>query len=273
MVVPFSILKEFGKVTVTDFADLMEAGTPPAIAADDEGVYRIDDRSLTESRPKDEEFSRLVKSVLGPGDEQVERPAVGPGVEALFGGRDVDFSEMFPAGEDMAAKEASVPGDAHDSTRGLNVVDGYLAYDSYFPPTRKVDETRIIKSLVLLSRRFRAVAASIWRRDGEFYRIDYKVGLSDRTLQRFSIPLDSPLGECLGTGTSIVLLEWPLSGVEEYAGLFRGAGRVADEAALKDNRLLFLPVRLQGKDAYLCLSPLSEISDLHASVMSLFVNA
>jgi hypothetical protein len=118
-----------------------------------------------------------------------------------------------------------------------------------------VEEPGIIKALVHLTRRFKALTGAIWFGETGRWKILYKVGISDRNAEKMDFPAASSVGQALGSGRTAVVINWPLDKVEEFSDVF------SSEASMKGNRLVFIPIMLHARVAFLGIALHENLDD------------
>lgn len=257
---------DYEVVPISRMLELVSAGSE--VIAERDGVPEIRQTSYGEARARKDirtdvakrEFSGLAESVLKPAQGVAETSGGGSGIDEILSIHAID---LFPAeyadrrgGED----ESGSVGD--DDRKRLRFGRDGLDYD-WFMRRQRPTESGIIKSLVEVTRLFRARAGSLFLETEKGFRATYSLGLDEACMNRVIAKRETPLFREIFTKRHALFLKVPLNEVSN----FRSVCEETQFAHLQKS--VFIPVRFNKKPAYLMVSVHSEAK----SFDSLFVNA
>ncbi len=258
--------KDYEVIPITRMLALVSAGGDVIAEKDEipeirqtsygEGRSRADIRSDAAKR----ESSGLAESVLKPAKGSAETPEGGGGIDEILSIHAID---LFPAeyADRRGGADESASADDDDRKRIRFGRDG-LDYD-WFMRRHRSTESGIIKSLVEVTRLFRARAGSLFLETEKGLRATYSLGLDEACMNRVIAKRDTPLFREIFEKRHALFLKVPLNEVSN----FRSVCEETQFAHLQKS--VFIPVRFNKKPAYLMVSVHGEVE----SFDTLFVNA
>ncbi|MEE8441327.1 MAG: hypothetical protein V3S41_06370, partial [Spirochaetia bacterium] len=206
------------------------------IITDRDGIVEIDRKVYgAQLAARDDETRRLVDSVTGDHTDTVMA-----GVEELFG---AEATDLFA---DLRSTERSDTISRETERSVVRFGDRGFDYDGFLRGYRKT-EGGIIKSLVAFTRHWRArVGVLFGVGEGELVP-KYGLGLDEACLHALHISHSSGIYRNVLEKRLVLFVNRPLRRVEYFLGL------CSDEHMAYFQKVLFLPVIIQGEEGYALL--------------------
>ncbi len=225
---------------------LKYAGLEPVIEAGSDGVYQIAGQVYDEPRaPVDADTAGLVESVVSE-EESDEKAAVGgSGIDALFGGDDLD---LFG---DLSGDESAVHRSVFDTVEpgvieDFPVTERGVDYDRILGRFRR-SESGIYRSLVAVTRAWNAKSGVIFVEEGDSYLPRFSIGLVEDCRAKLEIGKRSELHRQIIKPRRILLIKQPLDEISYF-------NRECDTSQLGFlRRSMLLPIVFRDSDAYLLI--------------------
>ena len=202
-----------------------------------------------DEEPQRREFRGLAESIMRPNDEISE--AQRSGIDELLSIHAID---LFPA--EYRGKTNVPDGSSRTLSEGgvhrLRFRSDGLDYDWFMQRYRQT-ESGIIKSLVEMTRFFRARAGSLFLESEKGLRATYSLGLDEACMNRIIAKRDTRLFQDVFQKRRALYLRVPLNEVANFRS-------VCEESQFSHlQKSLFLPIKFQNKPAYLLVSVHGEV--------------
>jgi hypothetical protein len=225
--VELKMLLDSKKMLVYSLSDVfsMYTSMKKAIVIED-GVYRIKkDLYIESGEGSNEELMDLVRAVNKENERENEPQDYKNEERILVGHR------IF---ENISHKIVVTP-------KGID-------YDRYLKQLSvKADDIAVIKSLITISKRLDSTCAGILIFDGNNYKLEYSVGLQDKTKDMLKFSENNPYSSIFFNNRVAFILNIPTDQVQSLRGLFFDYDRRFLQG------LVFLPVFFKQKECFIFL--------------------